>query len=249
MSAETAALQAAPDLAGRVARRVRRRRGRVRLVALRAVVLVVAGAIPAYVSLTRPPVTSPPQHAAAPPKAVLPGGIEIRYLPADLTGPPRRTTDSMRKLPGTILRWSHGDRKVEIGVYTGDPAKLRASGDVMALNVLNDPITPPREYGPVVSGDGSEMMWIPRRGVIIDVVVSLAAKDELAKVAAGIDVPWDRSMGGITVGYTPPGLRPVETEPASSADGVARTWTGPGGARATIEVVYGMRALSLDALR
>ncbi|MFJ2030650.1 hypothetical protein [Streptosporangium sp. NPDC087985] len=160
----------------------RRRVARPKLVATVAAVLVAVAAGSAYV------VTSQPAKiAAAGPPALKVDGVEVRYLPDGLSQP-EAVPATAADLSGTALRWrGDGDRMVQVSVYHPQ-REMSDALDILALNVMRNPVEPKKATDPVVSGDGTDMMWVADHGVVLRVTTSESTKDALDAVVRGLHV-------------------------------------------------------------
>ncbi|MEV7804873.1 hypothetical protein AB0O28_18185 [Microbispora sp. NPDC088329] len=243
MADDTAGLAIAPDLVDRVVRRsVRRRRTRLRLLAVVAAVLVVAGAVPAYVALV-------PRHQVTAGETLAEiDGVEVGYLPEGFGGPPERIRVKAGPLAGEALRWKGDGGFVQVGVYrTG--RSLEDALDLLALNLGPVASEPVKRTGPVVF-TATDEMWVPEPGLALRVTTSASLESELGRIAEGLRVVRNRDVGGMRVTYVPSGLR-AAGKARINLGGIARSWTnGTNDTQGvTVEVVHGREALDLDSLR
>ncbi|WP_214108253.1 hypothetical protein [Acrocarpospora catenulata] len=240
MAEETAELRISPDLVDRAVRGSQRRRARAKLVAAAIALFATAGTGPAYLVAT-----GGHEMVVEDVRAEI-NGVEVRYLPEGLVSPERAEV-TLGDLRGESLRWSEGDRLVEISVYrTG--RQMADAMDVLALNALPDPVEPAKGDGPVVSRDGTDRLWVPQPGVLLRVTASPSLKDDLDRIASGLRVQWAGDIAGMRVTYMPDGLRSSD-EIRLVNDGLARSWSFNETDGVTVEVVYGLRAKDLKSLQ
>ncbi|MEV0619122.1 hypothetical protein AB0I81_37805 [Nonomuraea sp. NPDC050404] len=179
-------VEAAPELALRVTDRVaaRRRRRRIAagvataltavLVVVTAVaaVLVVVGLVSPYAVTRYDPVVTSPEVA----------GVRVGYLPEGFGAPQRlraQETDHAGRvrLRGEALRWQAGEAFVQVSVYRAGQI-MRDGMDILSLNVFRGPIEPRRPGDPVLSDDGTTMMWLADHRLLLKVAVSAGLKGE-----------------------------------------------------------------------
>ncbi|MEV4248750.1 hypothetical protein AB0J63_35710 [Streptosporangium canum] len=165
---------------------LRRSVARPKLVATIAAVLVAVAAGSAYVVASQPA-----QIAAGTPAAGTPAlkvdGVEVRYLPDGLSQP-EAVPATAADLSGKALRWrGDGGRMVQVSVYHPQ-RKMSDALDILALNIMRNPVEPKKATDPVVSEDRTDMMWVADHGVVLRVTTSESAKDALDAVARGLHV-------------------------------------------------------------
>ncbi|GII57781.1 hypothetical protein Pth03_61700 [Planotetraspora thailandica] len=264
MAQETATLRAAPDLADRVVRRSRRRRARrMKLVAAAAAVVVAAGAVPAFVKLSRPDQTVSDRALAEV------DGVEVHYLPPDL-GKPERLTLKERDNQDTIrlwgqgLRWSAGDRFVQVSVYRPKNT-ITDVMDIWGLNILRDVDESTANQGFASTTDHTDRIWVAQPGVVLRVITSVSLKGDLDRIAKGLRVSRAApntqptaaqpsraddplSFAGVRLGRLPDGFTTEQGDAYMITDGIGR-WFNRGGGSLSVEVVWGDGAHDLDSLR
>ncbi|WP_030921576.1 hypothetical protein [Streptosporangium amethystogenes] len=76
---------------------------------------------------------------------------------------------------------------VQVSVYHPQH-KMSDALDILTLNVMRWPVEPRKATDPVVSGDGTDMMWVADHGVVLMVTTSESAKDALDAVARDLHV-------------------------------------------------------------
>ncbi|GAA4582575.1 hypothetical protein GCM10023194_17680 [Planotetraspora phitsanulokensis] len=265
MAEETATLRAASDLADRVVRLSRRRKSRrMKLVAAAAAAVVVAaGAVPAFVTLSRSDRSVSDRVVAEV------DGVEVHYLPGDM-GKPERLSLEERDRGGTIrlwgegLTWSEGDRFVQVSVYRPKD-KITDVMDIWALNVLSDVDESTGNQGFASTVDHTDRIWVAQPGVLLRVTTSVSMKGELDRIAKGLRVSRSspstqptvarprraedpRSFGGIRLGRLPDGFTAEQGDASMITDGIGR-WFNRGGGSLSVEVVWGDTAHDLGSLR
>jgi hypothetical protein len=268
MAEETASLRAAPDLADRVVRLSRRRKARrMKLVAAAAAVVVAAGAVPAFVSLSRSDQTVSGRALAEV------DGVEVHYLPADM-GKPQQLSLKERDRGGRIrlwgegLMWSAGDRFVQVSVYRPKD-KITDVMDIWALNVLRDVDESTANQGFASTVDHTDRIWVAQPGVVLRVTTSVSMKGELDRIANGLRVRRaapdaapsaqptaarprhaedPRLVGGVRLGHLPDGFTADQGDASMITDGIGR-WFNRGGGSLSVEVVWGDKAHDLQSLR
>ncbi|MDP9847736.1 hypothetical protein J2853_006947 [Streptosporangium lutulentum] len=136
--------------------------------------------------------SQPAQTAASTPVAGTPApkvdGVEVRYLPDGL-GQPKAVPATAADLHGKALRWrdSEGGRMVQVSVYRPQQ-KISDALDILALNVMQQPVEPRKATDPVVSEDRTDMMWVADHGLVLRVTTSESAKGALDAIVQGLHV-------------------------------------------------------------
>jgi len=264
MAEGTATLRAAPDLVDQVVRLSRRRKARrLKLVAAAAAVVVAAGAVPAFVTLSRSDRSVSDRVVAEV------DGVEVHYLPADM-GEPERLSLKERDHGGTIrlrgegLMWSEGNRFVQVSVYRPKD-KITDVMDIWSLNVLPDVDESTSRQGYASTTDHTDRIWVAQPGVLLRVITSVSMKGEMDRIAKGLRVSRSspstrpaaapsrraddpRSFGGVRLGHLPDGFTAEQGDASMITDGIGR-WFNRGGGSLSVEVVRGDTAHDLDGLR
>ncbi|WP_433355709.1 hypothetical protein ACQP25_17505 [Microtetraspora malaysiensis] len=114
-------------------------------------------------------------------------GVEVRYVPDGLGQPERLPAMGADQREGA-LRWQDSDglQTVQVSVYRSP--KISGAMDILALNVMRSPVVPRKDSDPVISEDGTDMMWLIDRGLLVRVTTSELAKDALEAIARGLHV-------------------------------------------------------------
>nr|WP_062337804.1 hypothetical protein [Herbidospora sakaeratensis] len=182
MTAETADLMIAPDLAERVEQRARRTRWRTRLAALLATVLAAAGwwLVPQVAGM-----------GAVPADQII-DGVQVTHLPPGLIRAPDEPPDE-DDFPGVSALWSTGGGKPFVDGGDGISVSVYRSADIENTPASLDEFGAgePREIAGKWGRHGMMMgievfYWVPRPGMIVMV---MAVGSELEPVVEGIVVP------------------------------------------------------------
>ncbi|RCG31581.1 hypothetical protein DQ384_08385 [Sphaerisporangium album] len=166
----------------------RRGRGRTKLIVLLASLVAVVAVASAFAVSSRPAFLDADTTTVAAEKAVATvDGVEVQFLP-EYVGKAEAVTAKAGDLRGKGLRWrdKEGSRTVQVSVF--HPRKVNNSNDILALNLMKAPVEPKKDGDPVVSQDGTDMLWMPKKGVLVRVTVSELAADDLEAIAKGVRV-------------------------------------------------------------
>ncbi|MEV6985318.1 hypothetical protein AB0M95_29215 [Sphaerisporangium sp. NPDC051017] len=166
---------------------VRRGRSRTKLIVLLTTLVVVIAVASAYAISSRPAFLDADTTPVAAEKALATvDGVEVRYLPEYIVGQGKAVAAKAGDLKGKALRWQdkEGSRTVTVSVF--HPRKVNNSQDILALNIMKSPVEPRKDGDPIVSQDGTDMLWLAKKGVLVRVTVSELAADDLEPIAKGV---------------------------------------------------------------
>ncbi|GAA4559531.1 hypothetical protein [Planotetraspora kaengkrachanensis] len=174
-------------------------------------------------------------------------GVEVRGLPTGF-GAPVAFDVIDHELTGKAVRWSQGDRSIQVTVYRpGEPVPDRtALGALLAIPEGNTWL---RRGSGMMSAGHDDLVWVEHEHLVLRVTTSASAGKYLEQIALALRVPWDHDLAGVRLGYMPDDLRDASGEVHGVNDGQGRWFNRNDGGSLSVEVVRGPRAQNLQSLR